>query len=224
MPSPARRRSSSSRPSAATSGPADLHLASNQGGTEAATGTGAPADAQIPPGHAGHPGHESRAVAGDHGSLKLWLRLLACSTQIETEIRRRLRLRFGTTLSRFDYLAQLQRHPEGLRMNALSRCLMVTGGNVTGLTDQLQAEGWVQRSPAPDDRRAAVLTLTPLGRQQFEAMASEHEAWVVELFAGLADGERQALHGLLGRLRGSVAQAAAEPPPPGDAPPASEPA
>lgn len=176
----------------------------------APTDSAAPASLRLADG-GGHPGHESRALDSDHGSLKLWLRLLACSTQIETEIRRRLRARFGTTLSRFDYLAQLQRHPEGLRMNALSRCLMVTGGNVTGLTDQLQAEGWVQRSPAPDDRRAAVLTLTPLGRQRFAAMAAEHEAWVVELFAGLGDDERQALHGLLGRLRGSVAQAGAEP-------------
>ncbi len=56
-----------------------------------------------------------------------------------------------------------------------------------------------------------MLTLTPLGRQRFAAMAAEHEAWVVELFAGLGDDERQALHGLLGRLRGSVAQAGAEP-------------
>ena len=113
-------------------------------------------------------GHESRAADGDHASLKLWLRLLACSTQIETEIRRRLRAQFGTTLPRFDYLAQLHRHPEGLRMNALSRCLMVTGGSITGLTDQLEKEGQVQREHAPDDRRAFLLRLTPAGRSAFE--------------------------------------------------------
>jgi hypothetical protein len=90
-----------------------------------------------------------RARSRDHSAVKLWLRLLACSTQIEQEIRSRLRERFGTTLPRFDYLAQLERHPEGLRMNALSRYLMVTGGNVTGLTDQLVAEGWVERLADP---------------------------------------------------------------------------
>ena len=89
-----------------------------------------------------HPaGHEARALESDHASLKLWLRLLTCSTEIEAEIRRRLRTQFGTTLPRFDYLAQLYRFPEGLRMSALSRYLMVTGGSVTGLTDQLEAEG-----------------------------------------------------------------------------------
>jgi DNA-binding MarR family transcriptional regulator len=149
-------------------------------------------------------GHEARAADGDHASLKLWLRLLACSTQIETEIRRRLRAGFGTTLPRFDYLAQLHRHPEGLRMNALSRCLMVTGGSVTGLTDQLEKEGLVQREHARGDRRAFVLRLTSAGRTAFEHMASAHEAWVVELLSGLSAAERGALHGLLGRLRITV--------------------
>lgn len=156
-------------------------------------------------------GHEARAGEGDHASLRLWLRLLACATQIETEIRRRLRAQFGTTLPRFDYLAQLHRHPEGLRMNELSRHLMVTGGSVTGLTDQLEKDGWVQRDSAPDDRRAFLLRLTPTGRGAFERMAAAHEAWVIELLGGLNATERRTLHGLLGRLRVTTAERAAVP-------------
>jgi DNA-binding MarR family transcriptional regulator len=146
-------------------------------------------------------GLEARSSGDEHQSLRLWLRLLACSTDIETEIRKRLRAQHGMTLARFDYLAQLHRHPEGLRMSALSRYLMVTGGNVTGLTDELEKDGLVQRDAEPDDRRSWRVALTPKGRQVFEAIASEHERWVVELFAGIADQERQALYGLLGRLR-----------------------
>lgn len=146
-------------------------------------------------------GHEARAAESDHASLKLWLRLLATTTQIETEIRRRLRTHFDTTLPRFDYLSQLHRHPEGLRMNELSRHLMVTGGSITGLTDQLEQEGFVQRAPSPDDRRATLLRLTPAGRAAFERMAAVHEAWVIELLGGLNAAERSTLHGLLGRLR-----------------------
>src|SRR5512134_3937214 len=86
-------------------------------------------------------GLEARAGREDHAVLRLWLRLLSCATQLETEIRRRLRERFGISLARFDYLAQLYRFRDGLRMSALSRCLMVTGGNVTGLTDELVREG-----------------------------------------------------------------------------------
>lgn len=152
------------------------------------------------------PGHEARADDSDHASLRLWLRLLACSTQIETEIRTRLRVRFGTTLPRFDYLAQLHRHPDGLRMNELSQHLMVTGASVTLLTTQLEAEGHVSRTPSPGDRRAFVLRLTPQGRRHFETMAAEHEAWVVELLGGLNATERKTLHGLLGRLRVTIAE------------------
>jgi DNA-binding MarR family transcriptional regulator len=152
-------------------------------------------------------GLEARAADDDHLSLRLWLRLLACSTQIETGIRRRLRSRFCTTLARFDYLAQLHRHPEGLAMSVLSRCLMVTGGSITGLTDPLQREGLVQREPVPQDRRSSRLTLTPLGRARFERMAAEHERWVVELLGGLSAAERKTLHHLLGRLRQSAESA-----------------
>ena len=146
-------------------------------------------------------GLEARVVEADHQSLKLWLRLLACSTQIEIEIRRRLRERFAVSLPRFDYLAQLHRHPDGLRMSALSRFLMVTGGNVTGLTDELEKEGLVQRDAEPGDRRSWRLSLTAKGRKAFEAIASEHERWVVELFGGIREAERQQLFTLLGQLR-----------------------
>ena len=144
---------------------------------------------------------ESALAHDDKLELRLWLRLLSCSTQIEQEVRSRLRKNFGTTLPRFDYLAQLERHPEGLRMNALSRYLMVTGGNVTGLTDQLVAEGHVERLPDPQDRRSLIVRLTPSGRQHFLRMAQAHEAWLVEMFEGFDAEHKEALYELLGRLR-----------------------
>jgi DNA-binding MarR family transcriptional regulator len=150
-------------------------------------------------------GHEARASAGDHAALRLWLRLLACTTQIEDEIRKRLRARFGISLARFDYLAQLHRQPKGLRMKDLSRCLMVTGGNITGLTDELEREGYVARVGDPLDRRAWILRLTPKGRSAFEAMAREHEAWIVEILGGLDAKTLQQLHQHLGDLRVRVA-------------------
>ena len=150
-------------------------------------------------------GHEARASAEDHAALRLWLRLLACTTQIEDEIRKRLRARFGISLARFDYLAQLHRQPRGLRMKDLSRCLMVTGGNITGLTDELEREGYVTRVGDPLDRRAWILRLTPKGRGAFEAMAREHEAWIVEILGGLDAKTIQQLHQHLGDLRVRVA-------------------
>ena len=155
-----------------------------------------------------HIGMEARVQAGDHIDMKIWLRLLACSTQIEQQIRRHLRLRFATTLPRFDYLAQLARYPDGLRMNLLSRYMMVTGGNVTGLTDQLVKEGLVQRSDDPDDRRSYRVALTAKGHAEFATMALEHEQWLTQLFGDLPRASKDALYEHLGHLRVQLSQRA----------------
>ena len=149
-------------------------------------------------------GLESRVAPDDHQALRLWLRLLSCSTEIENEIRKRLRSEFGMTLSRFDYLAQLHRAPQGMRMSELSRRLMVTGGSVTGLTDELVKDGHVVREDDPQDRRSWRVRLTPEGTRLFEAAAGVHEQWVVELFAGVPATDRKQLHDLLGRLRSAL--------------------
>ena len=154
-------------------------------------------------------GHEARIQKSDHAALKLWLRMLSCTTQIEDEIRRRLRMRFGISLSRFDYLAQLHRHRDGLKMRDLSRFLMVTGGNITGLTDELERDGLVVRESSPNDRRLWIVRLTPEGRRSFEAMAKEHARWVVELLGGLDARTLRQLHEQLGALRLQVAETAA---------------
>ena len=95
---------------------------------------------------------ESGSRADDHRALRLWLRLLTCTQLIEGQVRGRLRERFATTLPRFDLMSQLERHPQGLKMNELSRRMMVTGGNVTGIVDQLAAEGLVERQADAADR------------------------------------------------------------------------
>lgn len=146
-------------------------------------------------------GKEAGVSRNDHRAVRLWLRLLACSTQIEQVIRSRLRTQFGTSLARFDYLAQLTRHPQGLRMKSLSRYLMVTGGNVTGLTDQLVAEGLVERIDDPDDRRALIVKVTPEGKAWFDPIATEHEKWLEELLGALDPQEMEGLYGTLGHLR-----------------------
>lgn len=150
------------------------------------------------------PDLESRLTDDHHDALRLWLRLLTCTTMIERGIRRRLRDRFGMTLARFDLMAQLERFPAGLRMGDLSRRLMVTGGNVTGLVAQLVDEGLVDRSAVPHDRRAHVVRLTARGRETFGAMAIAHERWIVDMIEDLGTADRDRLHGLLGRLKAAV--------------------
>jgi DNA-binding MarR family transcriptional regulator len=144
--------------------------------------------------------HETRLDDEDHFSLKLWLRILTCSNLIESRIRQHLRHDFDCTLPRFDLLAQLDR-VDGLKMSELSQRLMVTGGNVTGLADQLQHEGWLVREPVENDRRATRLRLTGAGRQRFADMARTHEGWVVGMLGCLSRDEQRELHALLAKLK-----------------------
>ena len=147
------------------------------------------------------------ARRGDHSALRIWLRLLTCTQLIERRVRSGLREQFGTTLPRFDLMAQLERHPEGLKMNELSRLLMVTGGNVTAIVDQLEKEGLVERFDEPGDRRAWLIRLTSSGRKSFAEMARAHEEWVVELLGGLSSRERDELLKLLAKLKQHAVEA-----------------
>lgn len=144
---------------------------------------------------------ETRATAQDHHALRLWLRLLACTNLIEGHIRSRLRSQFDTTLPRFDLMSQLERSHDGLKMGELSKRMMVTGGNVTGITDQLVSEGLVVREDNPKDRRAYIVKLTPQGREIFAKMAVAHEKWVIEFFDGMKEMDRHQLHTLLASLK-----------------------
>ena len=134
-------------------------------------------------------------------ALRLWLRLLTCTQLVEKQVRNNLREQFDTTLPRFDLMAQLQRNPDGLKMNELSRRMMVTGGNVTGITDQLVVEGLVERLDVDGDRRAYCVRLTVQGRKTFADMAKRHEDWIVSAFEVLTAKEVDALYKLLGKVK-----------------------
>ena len=146
---------------------------------------------------------EERGHSEHPEALRLWLRLLTCTQLVEKQVRTQLREQFDTTLPRFDLMAQLERNPEGLKMNELSRRMMVTGGNVTGITDQLVAEGVVERMEVDGDRRAYRVRLTPRGRKVFSEMARQHEAWIVTAFDALSPREVESFYKLLGKVKKS---------------------
>lgn len=110
--------------------------------------------------------------------LRLWLRTLRAVRSVEGRLRERLRAEFGTTLPRFDVMATLYAAPEGLRMSELSRLLVVSNGNVTGVVDRLVAEGLLHRCAVEGDRRAVRIRLTPAGLALAEAMIAAHRGWI----------------------------------------------
>ena len=143
--------------------------------------------------------------------LRLWIRLLRAARAIEAEVRDRLRVQFVVTLPQFDVMAALERKPDGMTMTELSRFLMVSNGNVTGIIDRLVADKMVVRQAPADDRRAIIVRLTPRGLKEFTAMAKAHEAWVDGLLSEFDGGEADTLirhfDGLSSRIRNGGSRA-----------------
>lgn len=138
------------------------------------------------------------------GVLRLWLRLLTCTTLIENQVSSRLRNEFDTTLPRFDLMAQLARFPDGLLMSELSQRMMVSGGNITGITDNLERDEFVERVAQPNDRRAKKVRLTDKGRVAFDQMAIVHATWIDEALGDLTTQEQQRMYTLLGKIKQRV--------------------
>jgi DNA-binding MarR family transcriptional regulator len=147
---------------------------------------------------------------GDHvAELRLWLRLLTCTTMIERDVRRRLRESFDVTLPRFDVLAQLDKTPNGMTLGELSERMMVSAGNVTGLVERLVEQGLIARRASPRDRRVQLVSLTAEGRRSFKAMARDNADWISEIFADLSQQDIDALMTLLAKTKSSARKAAA---------------
>ncbi len=146
-----------------------------------------------------------RSKRGDAGiekqRLRTWIRMLRTTRTIEARLREFLRANHDTTLPRFDVLAALYRAEEGLRMSALSKRLLVSNGNVTGIVDRLVSDDLVKRIDVEKDRRSTLVRLSPKGRASFARMADEHAALVSELFSDLGDGDMEVLSDIFGRLK-----------------------
>jgi DNA-binding MarR family transcriptional regulator len=155
---------------------------------------------------------ETKAVElpEDHGNeIRLWLRLLTCTTLIEGEVRSRLRERFDVTLPRFDLMAQLDKVPDGMTLSDVSKRMMVSNGNVTGLVERLVESGHLDRRTSDTDRRVQVIRLTKIGRAEFRKMAAEHETWIADIFGDLNPKDVRELMRLLAKTKASAQKSAA---------------
>jgi DNA-binding MarR family transcriptional regulator len=141
----------------------------------------------------------ARRVPGE--AVSVWLRLLKVKALLERDVRRRLD---GFTLPQFDVLNQLARRPHGMTFVQLSRELLVTAGNLTGIADRLERDGLIRRGPHPEDRRAFKLTLTPRGRKALTRAVDEHHDAVTRLMARVPRNDLRRLRTLLGQLRDAL--------------------
>lgn len=136
--------------------------------------------------------------------IRVWLRLLSCSTIMEKRVRRRFAEQFDTTLPRFDILATLDHVPGGVTMGELSKALLVSNGNVTAVVRQLESDGLVASRAADHDRRSSIVMLTDAGRRHFAELAEAHHRWIKNMLAGVDPQALHALYELLGQVKASI--------------------
>ncbi|MEO0997292.1 MAG: MarR family transcriptional regulator [Pseudomonadota bacterium] len=144
------------------------------------------------------------SAARKKDSLRTWLRLLACENRIEQHLRSQFRRHFSVTLPQFDVLSELDHAGRPLTMSELSKELMVSNGNITGVIDRLVKLRLVARQRPAHDRRVQQIDLTDQGRSEFRRIARKHESWIGRLFADLSQDEMRELQSLLLRARSSV--------------------
>ena len=147
---------------------------------------------------------EAAADLAASPEMRLWLRLSACAALIGARLRSRLRDEFSTTQPRFDLLCLLDRQPEGLTMGELSKRMMVTNGNITGIVERLMKDGLVTRTAASNDRRLQFVRITAEGSTLAQAITAAQRRWLAELTAGMPHGDVVQLMGLLGKLKITV--------------------
>jgi DNA-binding MarR family transcriptional regulator len=138
----------------------------------------------------------------DSTGVSLWVRLLESHNMMLAEVRRRLAER--CTMPRFDLLANLERE-DGQTLAALSRRMLVTAGNLTGLVDRAERDAVVERRADPRDRRLSRVYLTSRGRELVRSLLPVHAAHIGVLLDALDAPERKELRRLLGKLRDSLA-------------------
>ena len=147
---------------------------------------------------------EPRDSSRSKEAIRTWLRLMSCETVIEQQLRSLFRTNFSVTLPQFDVLSELERSARKMTMSELSRELMVSNGNVTGVIDRLEKNGFVTRTRAEHDRRIQYIELTPKGRSEFNDMARSHESWLDKMVSDLSPDDMASLQTLLLKARSSV--------------------
>lgn len=120
---------------------------------------------------------------------RTWLRILSLHGRIFSALNRTLNATVGLSLAKFDVLAQLEQHPEGITLGALSERLQVTGGNVSGLIQRLLADDLIVKQMSQTDRRSFLVGLSPKGAIVFREACEVHRAKLEQLFAAVPDQE-----------------------------------
>jgi len=95
-----------------------------------------------------------------------------------------------------------------MTLSDVSKRMMVSNGNVTGLVERLVESGHLDRRTSDTDRRVQVIRLTKIGRAEFRKMAAEHETWIADIFSDLTPKDVRELMRLLAKTKASAQKSA----------------
>ncbi len=130
--------------------------------------------------------------------MSAWVRMLECHQRMLAALRDELLPE--CTMARFDLLATLDR-TDGQTLAQLSRALLVTAGNLTGLVDRAARDGLVVKRSDAHDRRVSRVYLTRKGRTLVQQLVPRHARAVQRTLAPLSAQEQGDLRRILGKLR-----------------------
>ena len=132
------------------------------------------------------------AVDFGQRETRFWLQILSLHGYIFSSLNSILNSQFDLSVAKFDVLAQLDRHKEGLALGQLSQNLKVSGGNVSGLVRRLLADDLISKKMSSDDRRSFIVRLTPKGNALFQKASAIHKKHLVQCFKNASAGELEA--------------------------------
>jgi MarR family 2-MHQ and catechol resistance regulon transcriptional repressor len=105
----------------------------------------------------------------------------------------------GLCLTDFAALEALL-HKGSLTISEIQGKVLLASGSMTAAVDRLEKKGLITRGPAPGDRRAKVLHLTPEGRRVIESVFSRHAAELDSAMVVLNPAEKRQLYSLVKKL------------------------
>lgn len=131
-------------------------------------------------------------------ALNTWIKLARAQSVFQHHTDENIRT-YGLTTPQFAVIEALG-HLGPLRVGILCDKMLVSGGNMTLVLDNLQKHGYIERAFSKEDRRAIEVKLTDSGQELFESSFPQHAERVSDLFSVLSQDEQKQLGSLLKKL------------------------
>jgi MarR family 2-MHQ and catechol resistance regulon transcriptional repressor len=135
-------------------------------------------------------------------ALSLWVKLTKAYHTVSRLTGENIK-KYNLTRPQFCVVECLGHNGE-MTLTALSSKLLVTGGNMTLVVDNLEKEGLVERVRSKEDRRTINVKLTDKGAHLFSSVFKKHAQFITKNFQVLSEKEQVQLSKLLKKLGTSL--------------------